>query len=159
MMDTRVYEQGTVLFRQGDPGDCMYCVENGKVGVFDDYGGPNEQKIADLFSNDLFGEMSLLDHAPRSATVVVLEGQAMITKISEADFYDFFKKNPAQVLMLAQQMCHRLRRTTEDYVNACRTVYETVEAEKTGSARSEGLLARIAKLCQDYLGFAKEDRA
>ncbi len=159
MMDTRVYGRGTVLFRQGDPGDCMYCVENGKVGVFDDYGGPNEKKIADLMTNDLFGEMGLLDHAPRSATVVVLDDAAMITTISEDDFNAFFKENPAMILMLAQQMSHRLRRTTEDYVNACRTVYETVESEKNGAARSEGLLARIAKLCQDYLGFAKEGKA
>ena len=73
MNDTKLYAPGTVIFREGDPGDCMYEMQTGCVGVYCDYGGPNQKEVAKLYGGKTFGEMGLLDHAPRSATVVVLE--------------------------------------------------------------------------------------
>ena len=151
MVETRVYSRGTVLFRQGEAGECMYQVEKGLVGVYDHYGEEDECKLADLASGDMFGEMSLLDGQPRSATCVVLEENTSISEIREADFTDYITKNPAQGLMLAEQMSGRLRKTTRKYVEACRTVYETVEAEKTGAPKSESLLARFRGLVDAYL--------
>ncbi len=156
MSDTKTYGRGTIILRQGEPGDCMYVVQSGRVGIFQDYGQPQEKKIAELMSGEYFGEMSLLDHEPRSATAVVLDSDTMLTTVTEETFLSFFKENPAKVLMLAQQMCHRLRRTTEDYVEACKTVYESVEADKTGAPKSEGLLERIGKLCTAYLNFVRK---
>ena len=150
MSDTKVYKRGTVMLRQGDPGDCMYVVQSGRVGIFENYGQPQDKKIAELMSGEYFGEMSLLDHEPRSATAVVLE-EAMITTVTEETFLSFFKENPAKVLMIAQQMSHRLRRTTQDYIEACKTVYDTVEAEKAGRQKDENLMKRIAKLCAAHL--------
>ena len=72
-MNIKSYDKGAVIFRQGDPGDCMYDIQFGKVGIFDHYGEPDEKKIADLYIDQIFGEMGLLDHAPRSATAVALE--------------------------------------------------------------------------------------
>ncbi len=151
MVETRMYSRGTVLFRQGEAGECMYQVETGSVGVYDHYGKEDERKLAELMSGEMFGEMSLLDGEPRSATVVVLEENTSITEIREADFADYITKNPAQGLVLAKQMSSRLRKTTRDYVEACRTVYETVEAEKTGAPKSESLLSRFRGLADAYL--------
>ena len=72
-MDVKSYPRGAIVFRQGDAGECMYEIQNGSVGIYYDYKGPNEKKIAHLTSSDVFGEMGLLDRAPRSATAVVLE--------------------------------------------------------------------------------------
>ena len=47
-MNIKSYDKGAVIFRQGDPGDCMYDIQFGKVGIFDHYGEPDEKKIADL---------------------------------------------------------------------------------------------------------------
>ncbi len=151
MVETRMYSSGTVLFRQGEAGECMYQVQRGMVGVFDHYGEKDECKLAELMSGEMFGEMSLLDGQPRSATVVVLEENTSITEIREADFTEFITKNPAQGLMLAEQMSRRLRKTTQKYVEACRTIYETVEAEKTGAPKSENLLTRFRDLVEAYL--------
>ncbi len=151
MVETRMYSRGTVLFRQGEAGDCMYQVEKGSVGVYDHYGEEDECKLALLVSGDMFGEMSLLEGQPRSATCVVLEENTSISEIREADFADYITKNPAQGLALAEQMSGRLRKTTRDYVEACRTVYETVEAEKTGAPKSESLLSRFRSLADAYL--------
>ena len=64
MSDTKIYRRNTVVFREGDPGECMYHIETGMVGIYHDYGGKNETQIATLDSGKVFGEMGLLDHAP-----------------------------------------------------------------------------------------------
>ena len=152
-MDVKAFDRYIIIFREGDPGDCMYSVESGIVGIFADYGGKNEKKIAELYPGQLFGEMGLLDHAPRSATAVALEDNTVLDTIPEADFYEFFEKKPYMVLEMMQQMCNRLRKTTQDYMEACRTVYETAEAEKSGADKSGSLMGRIRKFCELYRGF------
>ncbi len=152
-MDIRTYRLNEVIFRQGEPGDCMYDLQFGKVGIFSDYGGPNEKKLAELMPDQFFGEMGLLDHAPRSATAVSLSSDTVVDVITEDGFNAFFEKNPSKVLLMMQQMCARLRRTTKDYLEACRTVHETVEAEKAGVKKSESLKDRIKKFCNLYMGY------
>ena len=157
MDNTQTFSRGEIVFREGDAGDCMYELESGGVGIYHDYGGPNEKLVNTLCNTRrelmIFGEMGLLEHAPRSATVVVLEDNTILTRISEADFEAYFKKNSARLLDLMQQMCNRLRRTTQDYVEACHTVYDTVETEKTGANKDRGLLDRLDQLCAFYTNY------
>ena len=47
-------------------------------------------------------------------------------------------------------MCHNLRKTTNSYIEACHTVYDTVEVKKSGAKKSKSLLDRINKLCEFY---------
>ena len=156
MNNTMAFDRGAVIFREGDPGDCMYELESGGIGIYHDYGGPHEKQIAALYNGSdikVFGEMGLLEHAPRSATAVVLEKDTIVTRVSEEDFNAYFEKNPAKVLDLMQQMCNRLRRTTQDYINAAHTVYETVETEKKGGIKSESLLDKLNELCEFYSNY------
>ena len=150
MNNTKLYQCGTVICREGEPGDCMYGIETGKVGVYHDYGGPNEKLIAELFGGKVFGEMGLVDHAPRSATVVAADENTVITTITEEDFFEYYRENPTKVLDIIQQMCHRLRETTKNYIEACHTVYDTVETKKSGEKKSKSLLERINKLREAF---------
>ena len=150
MNKTKLYQCGTVICREGEPGDCMYEIETGKVGVYHDYGGPNEKLIAELFGGKVFGEMGLVDHAPRSATVVAADENTVITTITEEDFFEYYRENPTKVLDIIQQMCHRLRETTKNYIEACHTVYDTVETKKSGEKKSKSLLERINKLREAF---------
>ena len=157
MNNTKAFARGTVLFREGDPGDCMYELETGGIGIYHDYGGPDEKLITTLYNSGsdikLFGEMGLLDHAPRSATVVILEKDTILTRISEEEFNAYFAENPVVVLDLMQQMCNRLRKTTKDYVEACRTVHEAVEVHKTGGKENPSLFDRLNELFDFYAGY------
>ena len=92
-MKIRTYTRGQVIFREGDAGDCMFDIQEGKVGIFSDYQGPQEKQIAVLFTDQIFGEMGLLDGAPRSATAVALE-TAVVDVVSEDEFYEYFEKKP-----------------------------------------------------------------
>ena len=109
-MKEEKYRKGQVVFRQGDSGDCMYSIRWGSVGVFANYGEKNEKQLAELRAGDYFGEMELLDHASRSATVVSLERGTVLNRISEDEFdeYDIWNEVEKQRELKRQgQFLHR----------------------------------------------------
>ncbi|MBQ4293821.1 MAG: cyclic nucleotide-binding domain-containing protein [Lachnospiraceae bacterium] len=71
-MTERQFDQGAVIFREKDPGDSLFLITDGSVGVYSGYGSDSEEKIAEIKAGEYFGEMGLLEGYPRSATVVAL---------------------------------------------------------------------------------------
>ena len=149
-MEIKTFKKGEIIFRQGDPGDCMYDIFWGNVGVYVNYGTPEEKQLTTLKTDDFFGEMGLLDHAPRSATAVVLQNETQVQIIKEEDFEKFFAERPAKVFVIMQQLCHKLRRRSLDYLEVCKTVYRTVENEKNGAAPDSELSSEIDRICDEY---------
>ena len=130
-MEIKSFRRGEIIFREGDAGDCMYDVYIGKVGVYKDYGTDRQKMLKDYYPDQYFGEMGLLDHAPRSATAVALE-DTTIGVVTEEGFGEFFQKNPARILMVMQQLSRNLRKMNEEYVEVCREIHD--QAEKEGVA-------------------------
>lgn len=131
-MNNKSFKQGEIIFRQGEFAATMYDIVNGKVGIVANYGTEEEKQLAVLGEQEIFGEMGLIECYPRSATAVALEDGTAIEEISAEEFSDYFKDKPAKVFLVMKQMSQRLRETTENYTEACRTIYEAVEAEKAG---------------------------
>jgi CRP/FNR family cyclic AMP-dependent transcriptional regulator len=69
---------GKVLFRTGDPGDRLYVIVEGRVRISRDVPGMGEEALAVLGPGDAFGELALLDDAPRSADAHVHESCTML---------------------------------------------------------------------------------
>lgn len=67
-LETRDYEVGETIVRQGDPGDEMFLIAEGQVDIIVSIGG-EPTKVASLGEGDFFGEASLLSGEPRNATV------------------------------------------------------------------------------------------
>ena len=128
-MEIKTFSKGKVVFKEGDPGDCMYDVYSGKIGVYAAYGEPEQKLLMEYYPDQYFGEMGLLEHAPRSATAVAMENDTSAAVITEESFGEFFEKNPAKVLMVMQQMSHNLRRRTDDFVEVCRKIKELSDKE------------------------------
>ena len=149
------FKKGEIIFREGDPGHTMYDINWGTVGIYTGYGTPQEKKLAELRSEDVFGEMGILDQAPRSATAVALEDDTYLFAITENDFMEYFREKPTKVFQIMQQLSQKLRQTTKDYLEVCRTVYETVEAEKQGGddPRSEELEQSLLAIYNSYLSY------
>lgn len=103
-MTVRV-QKGETVFHKGTVGNQMYVVLGGKVGVFD---GP--KMVAELGVGATFGEMSLLNHEPRSATVIALEMSNLFV-LSEEVFQRLLTKKAAiQILLnLARTMARRIK--------------------------------------------------
>ena len=136
-MKEEKYRKGQVVFRQGDLGDCMYFIRWGSVGVFANYGEKNEKKLAELRAGDYFGEMELLDHASRSATVVSLERGTVLSRISEDEFDEFVRENPARIADILARLSHKLRETTKKYLQVCQAVDQSVGAQADEVVESE----------------------
>jgi hypothetical protein len=68
---SRLYPRGTIVLRQGDPGDSVFIIEQGQIEIVDERAGG--RRIAVLDSGDVFGEMALLTGEPRTATAVALD--------------------------------------------------------------------------------------
>src|SRR4051794_10031810 len=86
-LEQKNYDDGQVVFAQGDPGDAMYFLVQGevRVEVRTDATGTSRKTLTVLQSGDYFGEMSLFDQKPRSATAVAVTPTELL-RLTKADF-------------------------------------------------------------------------
>jgi uncharacterized membrane protein len=110
LRESRV-EAGTTIFSQGDEGDAMYVIEEGAVDIV---AGSGKQKVTltSLFKSQYFGELSLLDGAPRSATASAARASSLLA-LDRDDFIDFVKKRPEAALSIMHEVGERIRATNE----------------------------------------------
>jgi len=73
------YLPNEIIFREGERGEKLYLLLEGRVGVVKNHGTPNELQLATVSAVDYFGEMAILDNEPRSATVVALSHARLLT--------------------------------------------------------------------------------
>jgi cation transporter-like permease len=110
-MEEDRFAAGQVIVREGDPGATLYLIEDGAVEI--SYGeGKRHVRLARLEVGQYFGELSLFDGAPRSATATAIE-PATVLKLERDDFVDFIKKDPAAGLIIMAELGARLRHTNE----------------------------------------------
>jgi CRP/FNR family cyclic AMP-dependent transcriptional regulator len=72
-MTRRRYHKGEVIFHEGDPGDALHLVLNGRIKIGRLSAGGDESIVTSIGPGEIFGELVLLDGAPRSATATALE--------------------------------------------------------------------------------------
>src|SRR5512144_365321 len=98
-------QSGQVVFAQGDEGDAMYVIEDGAVDIV---AGSGKQKVtlASLFKQQYFGELSLLDGAPRSASAVA-NRETHLLALERDDFVTFIKKRPDAALSIMHEVGER----------------------------------------------------
>ena len=75
--DREIFAGGQQIFKYGDAGDCAYLIEEGIIEVIGVANG-KEHRIKLLSKGDLFGEISLIDHRPRTATVRAIEKAVLV---------------------------------------------------------------------------------
>ena len=108
----RSYRRGEVIFHQGDPGDSLHFLTDGRVKVVLDAETGEEAVIAILGPGDCFGELSLIDGEPRSATVETLESVQTLS-LSRADFMAFIRSNPTATERMMVALAGMVRRADE----------------------------------------------
>jgi CRP/FNR family transcriptional regulator, cyclic AMP receptor protein len=105
---------GTVIFREGDPGDSMFIIERGRVkivlGSADDPAG-----VAVLEAGDFFGELSLLSGAARTATAEVVE-DAVLLVIRRGAFAMMMQDDLGVVFDMLNEMGRRLTRIDQRFM-------------------------------------------
>jgi len=102
------YPRNSIVVAAGDPSDALYIVISGrlKVTISDKEG--REAILAILNQGDFFGEMGLIDQAPRSASVVTIEACELLT-ITRTDFMKCLQKNFDLAMNVIRGLVGRLR--------------------------------------------------
>lgn len=116
IMLEKTYRKNQVIFDQGDPGNSLIIIKSGlvKISLVD---SNNHEFIIKTFSvNDFFGEMSLLDCGPRSATATAVE-DCLALIIFRDNFIGLIQKTPSVALGMLTELSNRLRTTTENISN------------------------------------------
>ncbi|MBF0329712.1 MAG: cyclic nucleotide-binding domain-containing protein [Nitrospirae bacterium] len=108
------YKKGDVIIKEGGFSDATYVIISGKVEVAK-ISGEKKIVIAVLVKDDIFGEMSFLQHEPRSASVTALEDCEI--GILDKDFLDNEMNKVSQDFrLILTQLTARLRKTTSELV-------------------------------------------
>jgi CRP-like cAMP-binding protein len=107
----KTYSPGKMLFRDGDPGDAMYVIQDGRVRIFKEVRG--EQKtMAYLGPGEFFGEMALLNGKPRTASAEVVE-ETRILVLDAKTFGGMIRNNGEIAARLIKRLAHRLDSANE----------------------------------------------
>ena len=107
---------GTKIFQHGDAGDKLYLILEGKVRISREVPGMGEEALAVLGPGQVFGEMALLDEAPRSADALCHEGCRLLA-IAKEDLDDLLfqdKELAYEVLWSTVHMLVERLRATND---------------------------------------------
>ena len=107
LMKEEQLESDSIIFEENDPGNCMYIILSGKISIRK--GG---QELAVLKENEVFGELSLLDNEPRSASAIA-KTDCMLYKIDHEPFYELLDTRPEIARGFIKILCNRLRQLNE----------------------------------------------
>lgn len=107
-MDNILFGAGETIFEQGDSSDQTYRILAGSVDIVILGNDGVEQCLASLGPQDVFGEMGIIDPAPRSATAIAREPTAC--EVFSADnVIELMSTDPAQAMELVRSLILRLR--------------------------------------------------
>jgi uncharacterized membrane protein len=111
-MTERHYKTGEVVFSKGDKGSSMYVVLSGGVQIFLPSNGPDEPRVIlkDARTGEYFGELSLFDDKPRSASVETTVDTTLL-ELTRDDFGDHLSKSKNAAMAILAEMAERLRET------------------------------------------------
>jgi len=109
-------DEGEIIFREGDKGSTLYIVLSGKISISIRLTDGREKEIAELTSGNFFGEMSIFENAPRSATCRTKE-KSLLYVLHKNDFMKLIGEHPYIAIKIMYRMLNstsqRLRGTGE----------------------------------------------
>lgn len=134
---TRNYPKNSIIINEGDHTDSLYVILSGKVKIFLTDDQQKEVIVAIQREGDYFGELALLDEAPRSASVMTMEPCSLLI-VSRSAFERHLASDPKLAISLMRGLAARLRATTEN-------------------VKSLALLDVYGRIARTLLQFAKEE--
>ena len=145
----KTFPRNALLLNEGDPTDSLYVIINGRVRVYCSDEEGNEIVLDEFGPLDYFGELALIDHEPRSASVMTLE-PSRLAIIHRKDFLHYLSHHPNIAINLLKTLVSKLRRETESvkslalmdvYGRVAKLLLDLAE-EREGQLRVERLTYR-----------------
>ncbi len=112
LMEEEEYEQDTLIFKEGEIGDCMYIIHQGEVKIH-----KGNTTLAILKEKEVFGELALLDSELRSASATT-NTDCVLFRIEQEPFYELIDNRPEVAKGFIKILCQRLRAQNEKSVGS-----------------------------------------
>jgi CRP/FNR family transcriptional regulator, cyclic AMP receptor protein len=122
----RFYEDGEIVARQGEVGECMYMVQDGEVEIILEE-HDTEVVLRSAGRNELLGEMAIFERAPRSATIRA-KGRARILTLDKRNFLRRINEDPSLAFRMIETMSHRVRELSHEVVELKAALREREQA-------------------------------
>jgi len=107
LMEEEEYEKGTLVFKEGEFGDCMYIIHEGEVKIHKE-----NVTLAILNEKEVFGELALLDPEVRSASATTVTN-CILFRIDQEPLYEVIENRPEVARGFIKILCKRLRAQNE----------------------------------------------
>jgi CRP/FNR family cyclic AMP-dependent transcriptional regulator len=104
------FNEGSMMFREGERGDKLYIVLDGRVRISKFIPGVGEEALTVLDRGEFFGEMALIDDAVRSADAKAHEGDATVLSIDRATLNEILSMDPHASLQFLNLLCRMISR-------------------------------------------------
>lgn len=142
------FKSGETVFQQGEAGTLMYLVQKGELAVLQEHSG-TETQIAVFKRSDFFGEMSLLEKAPRTHTVRALSDTKLV-EIDRGAFSQMLKRNPDIAVRIVRKLSGRLASTEDMIVRA----FDSLVSNNTDAVSDQAIVvkARLVTLNPQFAG-------
>ena len=111
-MNAQRLERGDVLFHEGDQGDRLYVIGEGKIKLGRTSSDGRENLLAILGPGEMFGELSLFDPGPRTATATAV-AETQLLSMGNEQLKEFLHQRPGVAATLLAALARRLRRTND----------------------------------------------
>ena len=111
-MSPQRLERGDVLFHEGDQGDRLYVIGEGKIKLGRTSSDGRENLLAILGPGEMFGELSLFDPGPRTATATAV-AETQVVSMGNEQLKEFLAQRPGVAATLLAALARRLRRTND----------------------------------------------
>jgi CRP-like cAMP-binding protein len=108
----KTYQDGEIIIRQGEVGDCMFVIQEGQVEVLAER-DDQEVLIAVREEGDFFGEMAIFERDVRSATVRAC-GEVRVLTVDKKNFLRRIHEDPSLAFRLVETMSGRIRALSEE---------------------------------------------
>ena len=137
-MPRRTFKAGETIFRQGDAGNSMFVVESGDVQIrlFGD--AAQAIPLRNLRAGEFFGELSMFDNQPRSASAVAIS-DVVVYELQRDQFSAILARKPRVALAIFRAMSQRLRETNAMLSGqAAQNVDEELDASRRATTSAYG---------------------
>ena len=147
---TTVFNKGQVLCQEGEIGHSMYILLKGEVEISINSFSDNPKSLGKMPEGSFFGEMSLLEDKPRSATIVACSDEVTVLEVSETDF--------TKLLLNASSITYRLLLTLNSRLNAMLDRLNETDKKYVFQYRKNPIYNTIQKMdVRSFDAIAKKD--
>ncbi len=151
------YRQGTIVFGKDDPGQTCFLILDGLIKIYVTSEDGQEVVLSILKSGEVFGELSLLDGVPRSASAIAMETSRVLA-LNRSDFLDFVRETPEAAMAVLAVLSGRLRHADATITDAAFLDLPTRVAKKLLEL-GEGFGTKVGPVIEISIKLRQQDFA